>query len=213
MTLHVDIWSDVVCPWCYIGKRRFERAVERFAGRVTVTWHSFELDPTAPRDPGIGLDELLAGTYGMGAQEARAANARVTGLAAAEGLDYRLDRARPGNTFDAHRLVHLAEADGLGEIAVERLFHAYFVEGRLLGELDALVELAGEIGLAPGAARAALESDACADEVRADEELARQLGIRGVPFFAIDGRIGVSGAQSVEHLVAALEQAAATSAT
>ncbi len=204
--MKVEIWSDVVCPWCYIGKRRFETALERFEhrGEVEVEYRSFELNPNAPSEVDGSLEEGLARKYGLSLEQARALNARVVEAAAGEGLQYRFDIARRGNTFDAHRLLHLASSDGLQAAMKERLMAAYFVEGRAIGDRETLVELAGEVGLDPGRARAALESGEFANDVRADEREATELGITGVPFFVIDRRYGVSGAQPPEVMLKAL---------
>lgn len=205
----VEIWSDVVCPWCYIGKRRFERALAAFEHRdeVEVRWRSFELDPRAPRAGDEDQVQRLARKYGMTRDEALAAQARVTGVAAEEGLAYRLDVARPANTFDAHRLLHLAAEHGVQGAAEERLFAAYFTEGRRIGDPDTLVALAGEAGLDVAAARNVLQGDAYADAVAGDEREAAELGISGVPFFVIDRRYGVSGAQPADLIRSALERA------
>ena len=205
----VEVWSDIVCPWCYIGKRRFERALERFERRdeVEIVWRSFELDPRAPRTLGIGLTEMLASKYRVSSAQAAAMNARVTEEARKEGLDYRLEVARPGNTFDAHRLTHLAATVGLRAALVERFMHAYFAEGAEIGDADTLVRLAAETGVDAGAARAALAGDDYAADVRADEARAQALGVNGVPFFAFDERFGVSGAQPVDVLLGALREA------
>ena len=205
----VEIWSDVVCPWCYIGKRRFERGLAAFEHRdeVQVVWRSFELDPRAPRESAEDPVDRLARKYGMTREAALAAQARVTGLAAGEGLTYRLDVARPANTFNAHRLLHLAAECGVQDAAEERLFAAYFTEGRPLGDVDTLVALAGESGLDEAAARSVLLGDAYAQAVAGDEREAAALGITGVPFFAIDRRYGISGAQPAELIQRALERA------
>jgi len=202
----VEIWSDVVCPWCFIGKRRFETALDRFEHRadVEVEFRSFELNPNAESQPEGSLEEALARKYGVSLEQARAMNARVVDAAAGEGLQYRFDIARRGHTFDAHRLIHLAAADGLQAAMKERLMAAYFMEGRAIGDRDTLVELAGEVGVDPGRARAALDSDEFADDVRADEREAAELGITGVPFFVINRRYGVSGAQPPEVMLKAL---------
>jgi len=202
----VEIWSDVVCPWCFIGKRRFETALDRFEHRadVEVEFRSFELNPNAEFQPEGTLEEALARKYGVSLEQAHAMNARVVDAAAGEGLQYRFDIARRGNTFDAHRLIHLAAADGLQAAMKERLMAAYFMEGRAIGDRDTLVELAGEVGVDPGRARAALDSDEYADDVRADEREAAELGITGVPFFVINRRYGVSGAQPPEVMLKAL---------
>jgi len=203
--LTVEIWSDVVCPWCYIGKRRFEAAAEQFGGEVEVVWRSFELDPGAPAVREHTATEHLAAKYGMSVEQADASHAQMTELAAQEGLEYHFERARGGNSFDAHRLIHLAAAHGKQGEAKERLMRAYFTEGVPIGDREALVALGEELGLD---ARAALESDDYADAVRADEELARRIGIQGVPFFVLGRRYGVSGAQPAEVMLQALEKAA-----
>jgi predicted DsbA family dithiol-disulfide isomerase len=204
--LTVEIWSDVVCPWCYIGKRRFEAAVERFGGEVEVTWRSFELDPGAPAVREHTATEHLAAKYGMSVEQAEASHAQMTALAAEEGLEYHFERARGGNSFDAHRLIHLAAAHGKQGEAQERVMRAYFTDGVPIGDREALIELGAELGLD---ARAALESDEYADAVREDEQLAQRIGIQGVPFFVLNRRYGVSGAQPADALVQALETACA----
>jgi predicted DsbA family dithiol-disulfide isomerase len=209
LDLKVEIWSDVVCPWCYIGKRRLESALRQFEHRdeVEVTYRAFELNPHAEGDEGIGLEDRLARKYGVPLEEARAMNSRVTAVAVGDGLAYRLDIARPGNTFDAHRLIQMAQGEGRQGEMKERLMAAYFVEGRPIGNRETLLELAAEVGLDPERARALLDGDEFAAEVRADELEAAQLGISGVPFFVIDRRYGVSGAQPAEVLVGALDRA------
>lgn len=207
--MQVEIWSDVVCPWCYIGKRRFETALARFPHRdaVEVVWRSFELDPGAAARPAGSVVDRLAAKYGMTEAQARATHARISGLAAAEGLTFRLDVAQPGNTFDAHRLLHLAAERGVQDAVKERLFRAYFSEGELIGDRDTLVGLVAEVGLDADEAERVLRDDAYVAEVRADEQEAAALGISGVPFFVLDRRYGVSGAQSPEVLLQALERA------
>jgi predicted DsbA family dithiol-disulfide isomerase len=209
----VEIWSDVICPWCYIGKRRFEQALGEFAGRddVEVEWKSFELDPSSPATP-EPLADRLAGKFGVSHDEAVAMNERMTETAAGVGLRFQLDVAQSGNTFDAHRLIKLAATHDLQDAVKERLMAGYFGEGRAISDRETLVDLAASAGLDAGEARAMLESDRFAGEVRTDEELARGFGINGVPFFVLDRRLGVSGAQSPEVLLEALEQAAASSA-
>lgn len=205
----VEIWSDIACPWCYVGKRRFEAALAGFAHRqaVTVTWRSFELDPRAPRQHDMPQPELLARKYGMSVADAQAMNARMTEAAAGEGLAFRLDDVKVGNTFDAHRLLHFADAFGKREALGERLFAAYLGEGAALGDIETLVVLAGEVGLDAVAARAVLSGDEYATAVREDEADAREIGVTGVPFFVLDRRYGISGAQSPDVLRGALEQA------
>ncbi len=205
----VEIWSDIICPWCYIGKRRFEEALKQFSERekVNVVWRSFELDPSAsPLYPGT-LDEMLAQRYDVSLEDAAAMNARVTDAAREAGLDYRLEKARPGNTFDAHRLIHFAASRRLGNRAAERLMHAYFCEGLAVGDHAAVARLAPEFDVAEREALALLESKSYAEEVRADEARAAALGINGVPFFVLDEKLGISGAQPVEAFAKALQQA------
>ena len=207
--MKIEIWSDVICPWCYIGKRRFETALADFAQRdgVQVIWRSFELDTQAPRQRPGTLVEMLAQKYGVSPQEAAAMNARVTGVAREVGLEYHLEKARPGNTFDAHRLLHFAASRQMGDRATERIMHAYFSESLPVGDRAALARLAPEFGIAENEALAMLESDAYADAVRADEERAASFGISGVPFFVFDEKSGISGAQPVEVFAEALQQA------
>lgn len=207
--MHIEIWSDIACPWCHVGKRRFEKALAEFAHRdaVTVTWRSFELDPRAPREHTASQPELLARKYGMSVAEAQAMNARMTSAAAAEGLTFRLSDTKVQSTFDAHRLLHYAYSIGAHDALHERLFAAYLGEGRALGDLDTLVAIAGEAGLDVVAVRDMLATDSFAEAVRDDEAEAHALGVSGVPFFVLDRAFGVSGAQSPEVLHAALRQA------
>jgi predicted DsbA family dithiol-disulfide isomerase len=210
--MKVEIWSDVICPWCYIGKRRFEQALALYDGRddVEVEWKSFELDPGSPTTP-QPLAERLAQKFNVSHDEAVSMNERMTETASGVGLQFRLDVAQSGNTFDAHRLIHLAATHGLQGALKEQLMEGYFSEGRAISDRDTLVELAARAGIDAGEARAMLESDRFTDEVRADEELAGRFGINGVPFFVLDRHFGISGAQPVEVLLEALEQAAAES--
>jgi predicted DsbA family dithiol-disulfide isomerase len=209
MPLTVEIWSDVVCPWCYIGKRRFEAALEAFEHRdeVTVMWRSFELDPAAPSAVEGTATERLAAKYGMSIERAEGLHRDMTERAAAEGLEFRFDLAQSGNTFDAHRLIHLAATYGHQAAAKERLMRAYFTEGAAISDPETLIGLMAEAGVDAGEARDVLLTDRFAEDVREDEQLAGQLGIQGVPFFVLDRRFGVSGAQPPEALVQALERA------
>jgi predicted DsbA family dithiol-disulfide isomerase len=198
----VEIWSDIACPWCYVGKRRFEAALASFEHRdqVSVRWRSFELDPGAPRTrEGDGADHL-ARKYGLSREQALAMQANMTAVAAAEGLELRFDIARGGNTFDAHRLVQLAAAHQRQDEMQARLFRAYFSEGVAVGDPAALEPLAIEIGLPAADVRDVLLTERYAEEVRADERDAAELGITAVPFFAVDRAIGVAGAQPPELL-------------
>jgi len=200
--VRVEIWSDVVCPWCYIGKRRFESALGRFghADEVELRWRAFELDPDAPERRG-STAEHLARKYGWSAEQVAASHARLESLAAAEGLEYHLDATQGGNTFDAHRLLHAARDVGRQDEMKERLMRAYFTEGVAVAELAGI---ASEI--VPDAADV-LASDRYADDVRADEREASLLGIHAVPFFVVDRRYGVEGAQPADLILRALEQA------
>jgi predicted DsbA family dithiol-disulfide isomerase len=203
--MQVEIWSDLVCPWCYLGKRRLEHALEQFAhrDRVDIVWRSFELEPDSPPEP-QDLTSRLVSRYGMTDAEAAERNAHMTGLAAQAGLSFRLDIAKHGNTFAAHRVLHAARAAGLGSEAKERLLRGYFSEGRPISDPDTVVELVAEVGVD---ARAGLDDESLAREVRADEREAAELGITGVPFFVLGRRYAVSGAQPAELLLQALDQA------
>jgi predicted DsbA family dithiol-disulfide isomerase len=207
----VEIWSDVVCPWCYIGKCRFETALAAFPHKdsVEVIHRSFELDPTMPMGPGgtVKTVDMLARKYRTTPEQARAMMTHVEQTAAEVGLEYHLAGTLSGNTVDAHRVIHLARTRGLQDKAIERLYRAYFTEGLSIFDHDSLVRLASEVGLAPAEVRQTLESGAYEDEVRHDEAEAHQIGVNGVPFFVIDERYGISGAQPAELFSQALNQA------
>jgi predicted DsbA family dithiol-disulfide isomerase len=207
--MKVEIWSDIACPWCYIGRRRFEKALSQFeyGDQVEVIWRSYQLDPNAPRDYAGTVNDLLAQRYGMSREKAESMNAQVSELAAQEGLEYHLGHAHPVNSWDAHCLIHLAASHDLQGEMKERLQRAYFTEGLVVSDPNTLVRLAVEIGLEAGETRQALETKAYADAVRADEQRAQRLGIRGVPFFLINGKYAVSGAQPAELFLTALERA------
>ncbi|GAA4972776.1 DsbA family oxidoreductase [Kineococcus glutinatus] len=215
--MKVEIWSDVVCPWCYIGKRRFEAALARFEHRdsVEVEWRAFELDPTAESATasrgGDDYARRLAAKYGTGLEQAQGMLDSMTQAAAAEGLDFHFERAVAANTADAHQVIHLAAGHGLQDAVKERLLRAYFTEGEAVGDRDVLVRLAAEAGLDAAEVRAALAEDRHLADVRADEAEAAALGVRGVPFFVVDRRYGVSGAQPADQLLAVLERAWAES--
>jgi len=208
-TMIIEIWSDIACPWCYIGRRRFEKAlaVFEYQDQVNVIWRSFELDPNAPRDYAGSVNDLLSERYGMTRERAERVNQHVTELAVVEGLDYHLDRAHPVNSVDAHRLIHLAAQHNLQSEMKERIQKAYFSEGAIVSELETLVRLSVEIGLDEGETRAMLMSDSFHDAVRADQQRAHQLGIQGVPFFLIDEKFMISGAQPTEIFKKALKHA------
>lgn len=201
--IQIDVWSDIACPWCYIGKRNLETGLatvadDEDAPAVQVTFHSFELSPDTPVDfDGDELD-FLAGHKGMPRDQVSQMLDHVTGVAAAAGLEYRFDLLQHTNTVKAHELLHFAKEQGRQAELAERLMAAYFTEGRHVGRIDDLVDLADEAGLDPDAAREALEGDRFLEAVRADQEQARAYGITGVPFFVIDGAYGVSGAQPPE---------------
>lgn len=205
----VEIWSDVACPWCYVGKRRFEKALELFEhrGEVQVRWRSFELDPSAPKERAHSGPEHLAAKYGTSVEQARQMNRHLQEVAAAEGLDFRLDTLRTGNTFDAHRLLHLGEQHGITDAVKEAFLHAYFTQNQLMSDHEVLERLAVEAGLPADEVRAVLQSDRYAVEVRADEAEAGRLGANGVPFFVIDRAFGVSGAQPSDLFTDVLERA------
>lgn len=204
----IDVWSDVICPWCYIGKRRIEAALAKFPYKsdVTLTWHSFQLDPSAPPKLSVSLAEMLAKKYGMTVAQAEAKHAELTALAARDGLEYHFEKAKPGNTFDAHRLIHLAKSKGRADDMEERVMRAYFSEGVAIGDRDELVKLAVDIGLDEAETQDALTSDAFADDVKKDLQIARENGISGVPAFVFNDTYLVSGAQPAETLLAVLEK-------
>jgi predicted DsbA family dithiol-disulfide isomerase len=202
--VQVEIYSDVVCPWCAVGKRRLELALGQFehADEIDVIWRAYELDPDAPPLREGDYAERLARKYGMSREQAVAANERMTAMAAAEGLDFRFEEARPGNTFDAHRLLHYARVSGSGlqDALKERFFLAYFTEGQPIGDPETLERLAVEVGLPADEVRELLAGERYAAEVRDDERTAASFGISGVPFFVVDRSLAASGAQSPEIL-------------
>jgi predicted DsbA family dithiol-disulfide isomerase len=207
--MQVEIWSDVVCPWCYLGKRRFERALESFGHRddVTVVYRSFELDPAAVPGVSVPTVDLLASKYGMSVAQATAAQRQMEQRAAQDGLEFRLDDLRSGSTRDAHRLLQLAAAHHRQAELAERLHRAYFSEQVSIFDHPALTELAVEAGLDRGDVRTVLAGEDYGDAVEADEAMARSLGANGVPFFVIDRRYAISGAQPAEVIAEALNRA------
>lgn len=207
--MEIEIWLDVVCPWCYIGKRRFESALERFehADEVSVVLRSFELDPHAPKTSEQRVAEILADKYGGGLERAEGMIAHVTEVAAGEGLAYRLDIAQRANTFDAHRLIQLARDHDRQDAMAERVMRAYFTEGEPIGAHDTLVRLAAEAGLPNEETQRVLTSDDYADAVRSDERTAARLGIQGVPCIVFDRSSGLSGAQPPELVLEAMQNA------
>jgi predicted DsbA family dithiol-disulfide isomerase len=205
--MRVDIWSDVICPWCYVGKARFEKALSSFAHRdeVEVVYHSFELDPSYPKDSRETTFAMLGRKYGMSEADARAAESRVAGLAEAEGLGFQPERP-VGNTFDIHRVLHLGLAKGVQAQLLNAVNDAYFGQGRQVFDREVITEIAAETGLDATAAGDVIDGDAYAEDVRRDELQARQLGVSGVPFFVFDMALGVSGAQPTEMFAGALQQ-------
>ncbi|KUG08161.1 DsbA family oxidoreductase [Solirubrum puertoriconensis] len=206
--MKVEIWSDIVCPFCYIGKRRFEAALQQFAHaeEVEVVWHSFELDSNTQTAPGEQLYGRLAAKYGRSEAWARQMCADMTQTAAEVGLNFNFDIAVPANTFRAHRLVHLAAQHGKQDAAKERLFKAYLEEGLNIDDVATLQTLAAELGLGAEEVSHTLASDAFAQEVRHDEYQAQQIGVRGVPFFVFNDKYAVSGAQPSELFQEVLEK-------
>jgi predicted DsbA family dithiol-disulfide isomerase len=207
--MKVEVWSDVVCPWCYIGKRRLETALERFPHRdeVEVVWRSFQLDPSVPEGDTHPTLPALAAKYGRSVDEMRSMMEQVEQVAAAEGLDYHLSDGVSGNTLLAHQLLHLAAEHGKRNELKERLLHAYFEEGRSVFDVDSLVPFAVEVGLDETEVRAALADRRYLAAVREDGATAQALGATGVPFFVVDRKYGAAGAQPAELLLNILERA------
>jgi predicted DsbA family dithiol-disulfide isomerase len=209
MGMQVEIWSDVVCPWCYLGKRRFEQALENFehGDEVAVVYRSFELDPALPPDVTTPTVQMLATKYGMSPQQAEQAQRQMEQRAAADGLSFRLGSLRSGNTRDAHRLVQLAKVRGLQGEMVERLHRAHFTEQQSIFDHQSLTRLAVEAGLDRDEVSQVLASGQYGDHVETDERMAQSLGATGVPLFVIDRRYGISGAQPAKTIVGVLERA------
>jgi predicted DsbA family dithiol-disulfide isomerase len=198
--MKVEIWSDVVCPFCYVGKRKFENALGQFAHQadVQIEWKSFQLTPDFVPVPGESIHASLAKKKGVSEAEGRRMGDQMTLIAKEVGLNYDFDKTIPANTFLAHQLIHFADHQGQQGVMKERLFAAYYLEGQDINTIDNLVKLAAEIGLDADAARQALEAGTYANEVRRDEYEAQQIGVRGVPFFVFDDKYAVSGAQPSE---------------
>jgi predicted DsbA family dithiol-disulfide isomerase len=201
--LQLEVWSDIVCPWCYIGKRRVETALARFehADDVEVTWRSFELDPSAPAERTGDLAAQIARKYGLTVEQARESQRALTATGLAEGIEFRFDQARRANSFAGHRLIQLAAEHGLQGSMKDRLMRAYFSEGRLISNPETLVALGAEVGLPELSVTELLAGERFAADVRADEQAAAELGIRGVPTFIVNRRLGVTGAQPPELLL------------
>jgi predicted DsbA family dithiol-disulfide isomerase len=207
--MQVEIWSDVVCPWCYLGKRRFERALANFEHRdeVHVVHRSFELDPSAPAGVTTPTVELLSAKYGMSPAQAEQAQRQMEERAAADGLTFRMSGLRSGNTRDAHRLLQLAKDAGRQDELMEQLQRAYFTDQESIFDHDSLVRLAAAAGLDSGEVSDVLASGRYTDHVETDEKMAQALGTTGVPLFVIDRKYGISGAQSPETITEVLERA------
>jgi predicted DsbA family dithiol-disulfide isomerase len=208
-SVRIEVWSDVVCPWCYIGKRRLEAALERFPHRddVEVVWRSFQLDPGIPEGETHETLPALAARFGRPVEDVRGMMRHVEETAAGEGLHYDLANGISGNTLLAHEVLHLAAERGLQGAVAERLLHAHFAEGRSVFDVDSLAALAGEVGLDDAEVRAALADHRYRPAVREDIRTARELGATGVPFFVVDRRYGASGAQPADLLLQLLERA------
>jgi predicted DsbA family dithiol-disulfide isomerase len=207
--MEIQIWSDVVCPWCYLGKRRFEHALAEFDHRdhVRVVHRAFQLDPTASKDETFDQVELISKKYGISAEQFKTQQADLVRLAAAEGLEYNLAGGRVGNTFDAHRLIRLGLERGVQDAVIERFFRAHFTEQRSLFDADSLVALSVEAGLDADQARSVLSGQTYTQEVQDDIRQAQAFGANGVPFFVIDERYGISGAQPTQTFATALSRA------
>lgn len=207
--MKVEIWSDYVCPFCYIGKRKFEAGLQQFAHKeeIEVVYKSFELAPDAPVDGNPNVYEMLASKYGMSREQAIANTNNITEQAKELGLDYYFDRTIQTNTFDAHRLSHFAASKGKLKEMTERLLKAHFTDTLHVGNHDTLADLAAEIGLDRAEALEVLKSEEFGNEVRADEQEAGQIGVRGVPFFVINRKYAISGAQASETFLGALQKA------
>ncbi|WP_028547765.1 DsbA family oxidoreductase [Paenibacillus sp. UNC451MF] len=206
--MKVEIWSDIMCPFCYIGKRRFEAGLEQFAHKeeVEIVYRSFELSPDSPKDSANNVHEMLASKYGMSVEQAKAMNADVGKQAEAVGLDFQFDTMVLTNTFDAHRLIQFASQQGKGKEVAEMLFKAYFTDSSHVGDHETLIEIAEQAGLSREETAAMLAGNQYSEEVRADEEEARQLGVNGVPFYVINRKYGVSGAQPSEAFLQVLQK-------
>ncbi len=208
-TMQVEIWSDIMCPFCYIGKRRFEKAMATFkdAENIEVVWKSFQLDPNQEDMPGKSINEYLAERKGWTVDYAREMNKYVTDMAAGEGLTYDMDKAVVANSFNAHRLIQMAKKAGLGDAAEEALFFAYFTEGKNINDDQTLIQIGVGIGLAEQAIQEMLESGIYVNDVRAEAQEAGMLGARGVPFFVFNRKYAISGAQATEAFTQVLDTA------
>jgi predicted DsbA family dithiol-disulfide isomerase len=207
--MKVEIWSDVMCPFCYIGKRRFEDALQKSPHKdeIQVEWKSFQLNPDLVTSLGTNINQYLAKRKGWTLEQAEEMNAHITGMAAEAGLTYNFDKAIVANSFNAHRFSHLAKKHGLGDAAEEQLFKAYFTDGKNTDDINTLIELGTAIGLDAAEVKQISESDAYAGEVKEDILEAQRLGVSGVPFFVLDRKYGISGAQAVPVFEETIEKA------
>lgn len=207
--MKVEIWSDIACPFCYIGKRRFESALSKFEHRnqVEIKWRSFELNSEIPKRKTTTTLEFLTAHKGISSDQAKALFKQVTQTAAKDGLKFNFDIGLHGNTFDGHRLVHFATVNGCGDAMKERLFSGYFARGESVADIDTLVTMATDVGLDATKTRAMLESDSFGDEVKSDEAQARRLGIHGVPFFRINEKHEISGISAPDSILQVLNKA------
>jgi predicted DsbA family dithiol-disulfide isomerase len=208
--MQIDVWSDIACPWCYLGKRRIETAIARSGGAHTLVFHAYELNVKTPVSYADGLShtERIAKKYGRSVAEIEAMHARMRAMGEADGIDFRFDRVRGGNTFDAHRLVALGFSKGIQVQVKEAMMRAYFTDGEALGDKDALARIATGAGLDATEVAELLAGDRYASHVRGDEEEAQELQITGVPFFVLGGKVAVPGAQSIDVLLQAMNAAA-----
>ncbi|WP_441366228.1 DsbA family oxidoreductase [Acinetobacter lwoffii] len=210
--MRVDIWSDVVCPFCYIGKKRLEAAAQEAGIELEVHWHSFQLDPEAPVRQEVSNSERLAQKYGRTVAEVEEMQRNIAEMAKAEGIEFNWEGANSGNTFNAHRLIHLAQSKGLGNEAQEAFFYSYMTQGLAIGERETLEDVAARIGLNPVEVDDLLDSEEYADFVKFDQEVAHeQLKVTGVPFFVFDQRVALAGAQPKEVFLQVFEKALDTS--
>lgn len=207
-TMKINIWSDVRCPFCYIGKKKFEKALEAFADKdkVEVIWRSFQLDPNLETKAGVNAVDHIAEIKGISKAQAEEMHSHVTRVAKEVGLDFDFEKAVVANSFNAHRLIQLAKTRGLGNEAEEQLFKAHFTEGKNIDDKETLVQTAMAIGLGQKEVEGVLASDAFAKEVSEDESQAHAIGVRGVPFFVFNDKYAVSGAQSPDAFLQALQQ-------
>jgi len=211
--ISVDVWSDVACPWCYLGKHRLEEAIAASGEEVQVTWHSYQLNPTIPRGEHTPHSEALAKKFNAPVEKIQEMNQRLIDLGAAEGVEYNFDRYVQANTRDAHRVIHYAQAQGLGNEMKDRLLRGQFTEGAVVDDVDQLAAMAAEVGLDAAEVRAMLETDAYDEDVQIDIDEAATAGVKGVPFFVFDRTFAISGAEPVETFLDALKRSAERAAS